>query len=429
MQLSSEHSSIVALCIANLFLIQKVQKSINFAMFEEPQSSDEESPVQDGDCCDLKELRRVFVSELKASSEIAASLKRTCGLHLSLSNDARKLSVGLSQKTVQLYQIGTDGSLVLDQADFATYKSSIRGVKFFHSDPNSLMICTEKGEVIFYDLRSNKTIYTFEDSSEGIQKTLTAFDINQNDRVLCASTDVQKNGDSFLLFFDIRERKYLGSYWECHSEDITNVRFHPTNPDLLASGSVDGLINVFDISHPNEDDAMKYCFNVEDSIERLNWHKNSNNKDSVSCITTTNNFHLYDVEDQELEVEFDRIKITEFIKRKSSIDCNVVNIHNSGSSFILLAGSNYNRGECLRSLKYDNKSFQPHQNFLNNRQIIRDSIYNEKENFLITTGEGGLITMWRCGDVETDQHVAEYDSNVKRKTKLKLKTGHRANPY
>ncbi|XP_065087940.1 WD repeat-containing protein 89 [Ochlerotatus camptorhynchus] len=398
-------------------------------MFEEdPQSSDEECPVPDADSCDAKELKLLFEQHIKSSSETAASLKRTCGLNLALSNDGRKLAVGLSRKVLQLYDLGTNGELVLCNAEFAKYKSAIKGAKFFGNNPNTLMVCTEEGDVNLYDLRTGNTVHRFDDVSEGPKKTMTAFDINQNDRVMCASTEVQKGGDSFLLFFDIRERSFLGSYWECHSEDVTNVRFHPTNPDLLSSASVDGLINVFDISKPNEDDALQDCFNVENSIESINWHSSPTDKDWISCITTTNDFHLYEVETQEIVVEFDRESITEYTKRTSSMDCNVINTHNDGSAgFFLLAGSNYNKGECLRSLRYDNKHFLPHRNFLHNKQIIRASVYNEKEHCLITTGESGLITVWRSAESTPAQ--AEFDTSASKNLKQKLHISHRNKPY
>lgn len=403
---------------------------INSNMFEDPQSSDEELPVPDADSCDSQELQRLFRINVQPSCEIATSLKRTCGLKLSLSCDASKVAVGLSRKQLQIYN-SSNGALTINNDNFAKYNSTIKGVKFFNNDPNLLMLCTEEGTVTMYDLRSgNKTVHTFDDCSEGSKKTMTGFDINQNDRILCASTDVQKSGDSFLLFFDIRERKYLGCYWECHSEDITHVKFHPKNPDLLTSGSVDGLINVFDISESTEDDAMQYCMNVENPIEALNWHSSPTDADWISCITTTNDFHLYDVETQDPVVTFDRQAITQCVKRTSSIDCNVINAFNDADGkLFLLAGSNYNKGECLRSLQYqhDNKCFLPHGNYLHNKQIVRSSVYNEKENCLITTGESGLVTVWRCE--AADPQCEEYEISASKSLKQKLHVSKRTKPY
>ncbi|XP_058456197.1 WD repeat-containing protein 89 isoform X2 [Malaya genurostris] len=398
-------------------------------MFEDPQSSDEECPIPDNNSCNEEEIKKLFKSAFFKCSEKAISLKRTCGLHLSLSNDGQKLAVGLSRKELLLYQLSANGELTQDQIYSAKYSCAIKGVKFFNNDNNLLMSCTEDGTVTLHDLRLANSVTTYEDRSEGPKKTSTAFDINQSDRVLCVSTDVQKNGDSFLLFYDIREREYMGSYWECHSEDITHVRFHPTNPDLFASGSVDGLINVFDISQPNEDDALQYCFNIHNAIETFNWHQSPQKKDWISCITTTNDFHLYDVASQNQEAVCSRQSITAAIRRTSSIDCNLIETHNDSSGFFLLAGSNYNSGECLRSLRYDSKCFTPHINFMHNKQIVRASVYNEKERCLITTGEGGLITVWRYIEASEFGNGNEMESNVSKTMKQNMHTEHRSRPY
>uniref|UniRef100_A0A182R049 WD repeat-containing protein 89 n=1 Tax=Anopheles farauti TaxID=69004 RepID=A0A182R049_9DIPT len=398
-------------------------------MYEDPQSSDEESPVPDTDTCSSKELEQLFQQELSPGFEVAASLKRTCGLHLSQSCDYSKLAVALSRKELQVYHVGEGGDLVLANGSLGRYESSIRGVKFFNGDPNSLVCCTEAGDIYQYDLRSGSEVYRFEDTSEGRKKTMTSCDINRNDRVLCASTEVQKNGDSYLLFFDVRERAYLGCYWECHSEDITHVRFHPTDPDLFASASVDGLTNVFDISKLTEDDAMQYCFNAETSIDSINWHTDPTGRDLVACVTTTNDLHLYDVKSQDQIALFDREEITKSLRRSSSIDCNVVATHNDANgSFFVLAGSNFNRGsECLRTLKYDNKCLLPYRSFGGNRQIVRASVYNERDQYLIATGEAGLITLWKCLDVSSNPSNGV--NSASKSLKQKLHVSHRAKPY
>ncbi|XP_055531641.1 WD repeat-containing protein 89 [Wyeomyia smithii] len=390
-------------------------------MFDDPDSSEEESPFPDNDSCEINVLKQLFKTNNHKSYEISSSSSRACGLHLSLSNDSSSLAVGLSKKQVQIYHMSTNGELTLNNTHCSN--SAVRGVRFFNENSNLFMTCWIDGTVTLFDSRVNKPVTTFEDCSEGAKKTTTSFDINQNDRVICASTDIQESGDSFLLFYDVRERAFLGSYWECHSEDITNVRFHPTNPDLLASSSVDGLVNVFDISQSCEDDALQYCFNVENSVETFSWHSSPTKKDWISCITTTNDFHLFDVENQDHEVMFSREQITSLIQRTSPIDCNVVAAHNDEpSGFFLLAGSNYNKGECLRTLKYDNECFSPHLNLQHNNQIVRASIYNEKEKYLITTGEGGLITVWRCEIHEE----TESSKATKRKSHI---TGYRKKPY
>lgn len=56
----------------------------------------------------------------------------------------------------------------------------------------------------------------------GKSKTFNCFDVSSNDRLLTAGTDLF-DGDAFLLFWDLRNPKMLGGYWESHTDDITDV--------------------------------------------------------------------------------------------------------------------------------------------------------------------------------------------------------------
>lgn len=52
-------------------------------------------------------------------------------------------------------------------------------------------------------------------------------------------------------------------------DDVTRLSFHPNKRDILASGSVDGLINIFDLTQPTEDMALRYSLNTESSVVSL----------------------------------------------------------------------------------------------------------------------------------------------------------------
>jgi len=104
---------------------------------------------------------------------------------------------------------------------------------------------------------------------------MSCFDINCNERLIAAGTE-HIGGDAFILFWDIRYGKkkisslpssnFLGGYWESHTDDITWLAFHPTKEDILASGSTDGLMNVFDLKQSSEDQALTYSLNTESSV-------------------------------------------------------------------------------------------------------------------------------------------------------------------
>lgn len=217
----------------------------------------------------------------------------------------------------------------------------------------------------------------------------------------------------------------MGGFFESHQEEVTDVKFHPTDPDLLISGSTDGLINVFDCKKENEDDALKYSLNTEDSVAKLKWHP----QDKVSCISNTNDLYLYDIDSQDLLKKWDRSTITDAIKRKSVIDCNLIDCYNYGADeMMLLATSNYNKGECIRSLKFDDTTLEPVGNFSHNSQIIRASLYNERENLFLTFGENSVISMWKEGSSKNSPEVAS-SKILKEESSMKRKLKKKSNPY
>jgi WD repeat-containing protein 89 len=245
--------------------------------------------------------------------------------------------------------------------------------------------------------------------------------VNANNRLICAGTD-ELNHEVYLLFFDIRERRLMGGFFESHQEEVTDVKFHPTNPDTVASGSTDGLINVFDCKKESEDDALLFSLNTEDSVGKLNWHS----QERLSCITNKSDLHIYDISEQDLLKKWERSSITDSIKRKSVIDCHLIDCFNYGSDeMMFVATSNYNKGECLRTVKFNQTELSPLGNYSNNTQIIRASLYNEKDNLLFTFGEGSVISMWKEGTASDNlpSSSSKEESSIKKKLKKK------SNPY
>lgn len=202
---------------------------------------------------------------------------------------------------------------------------------------------------------------------------------------------------------------------------MIDVKFHPQNQDLLASGSTDGLINVFDCKQETEDDALLYSLNTCDSVQKIKWHQN----DRISCITNTNDLHIYDTKDQNLLKKWERSDLTEAMKRKSVIDFNIIDCYDIGNEMMFLGTSNYNKGECIRSLKFNQSSLTPLANFVGNSQIIRASLYDEKKNIYLTFGENANISVWMKGSEASSSKGQSMKEESSFKKKMKKKT----NPY
>ncbi|GLD47557.1 WD repeat-containing protein 89 [Lates japonicus] len=111
---------------------------------------------------------------------------------------------------------------------------------------------------------------------------------------LCGAEQINEE-DSFLVFWDIRKPGggLLGVYSESHSDDITQVCFHPRDKDRLASGSRDGLVNVFDLSRGAEEEALLATCDSDSSVGSVCW--SGADYTQLLCLSHDEGLHLWDL--------------------------------------------------------------------------------------------------------------------------------------
>ncbi|XP_054739675.1 WD repeat-containing protein 89 [Anastrepha obliqua] len=410
-----------------------------------PNSSDEdsnasESLLGDEDTCSAQELDTLFQIKYKIADESAVSLKKDYVLNLAADRGFTRVVAGLSSAAVHIFDINAERTLQLSTltdipAPISNVPQTISGVRFLDETPNCLLVGSSLGFVSLFDLRAQREQARFEEDivcTQGfsnfggtkgmnVRKVINCFDTNRNGRILCTGTE-QRHGNVFLLFYDIRQCKQLGGYFESHEDDITSLRFHAENPDLLCSGSTDGLINLYDIKESTEFDALLTTINTESSVQKLNWHKNVYEKDLISCITHTNDFHVYIAEEGDEVAKFDRSQITDAAKRTKEANCNVIDAHSlDNGDVFLLTGINENRGEVMRALR-SGKHLLPMADFIGNKQIVRASIFDQKSGVLVTGGESGFVTLWTAQNAAIDgESLASSSSALKHKHKKSKK--------
>ena len=61
-------------------------------------------------------------------------------------------------------------------------------------------------------------------------------------------------------------RKPQLEYVESHTDTVTSLEIHPSLPTLLLSSSTDGLVNIFDTSKPDEEDALYQVINHRSAV-------------------------------------------------------------------------------------------------------------------------------------------------------------------
>ncbi|XP_062850989.1 WD repeat-containing protein 89 [Trichomycterus rosablanca] len=186
--------------------------------------------------------------------------------------------------------------------EYTGHTGSVFGVRFSPSSPDVLFTGSSDGTIRCWDVRQpgSSAVRAFRSKPD---HSYCSFDISCNGSVVCAGTE-QVDEDSFLVFWDARmagdgsgggakKEGLLGVYSESHSDDITAVCFHPTVADRLASGSTDGLVNVFDLSSGEEDDALITTCNCDSSASALCWSGKS--ADQLLCLTHDEGLYLWDL--------------------------------------------------------------------------------------------------------------------------------------
>ncbi|TSV02084.1 WD repeat-containing protein 89 [Bagarius yarrelli] len=182
--------------------------------------------------------------------------------------------------------------------EYQGHTGAVFGVRFCPSSHDLLFTGSSDGLLRCWDVRQpgSSAVRVFGSDPDHVY---CSFDVSCSGSVVCAGTE-QVGDDSFLVFWDSRmtgggakKEGLLGVYSESHNDDITVVRFHPKQADRLASGSTDGLVNVFDLSLGEEDNALVTTCNCESSASTLCW--TGKNQDQLLCLTHDEGLQLWDL--------------------------------------------------------------------------------------------------------------------------------------
>ncbi|XP_059048783.1 WD repeat-containing protein 89 [Achroia grisella] len=342
----------------------------------------------DKDTVESKDLEQIFNKKYSLMCETAVSLKKS---YLNKLSGVKSLqfAVGLSDNSIEVYQL--NNTSLLKVCRLSGHQKTLTEVVFSPKEDHILYSAGQDGLLKMWDTRtSGSCVQEYKDEDEEFTKPYDCMDVSCNGRVMCAGSQVVQD-DAYLVFWDQRNTSPLGGYWNSHTDDISQVKFHKEKTEILATGSLDGLTNVFNIMEQNEDDALLYSLNIENSVEKISWLDAT----QVACVTQSNDLQVWDTDTGDLIRSYSRDKIAKSIKRSKGDDSYLVDTFMSADNTpVLLAGSCAGNGNVLRSVGITEKKLQPNTNFEENKQIVRCCWYEKDSDILVTTGESGVISVW-----------------------------------
>jgi len=136
----------------------------------------------------------------------------------------------------------------------------------------------------------------------------------------------------------------IRSYIDSHTDTVTSLQRHPSHPSLLLSSSTDGLINIFDTSQAEEEDALYQVINHRSAIAHAGFMYPSTN---IYALGTDETVSFYALQSQEEEEEEPSPKVWGDVRE--GLGCEyLVDMHWVGGRPYLAAGKHrYVLIECM----------------------------------------------------------------------------------
>ncbi|NXF88318.1 WDR89 protein, partial [Eubucco bourcierii] len=341
-----------------------------------------------------------------------------------LSESSRSVAVCCSSKSIRVYNRDTLNLL----REYSSHPGILNGVRFAHACDSMLFSACTDGTVKCWDIRlaTQKAVQIFSGYPSNV---FISFDINCNDLIICAGTEKVAK-DTFLVFWDARgitncastTKEPLGVYSESHNDDITRISFHPVEPNLVVSGSTDGLVNVFDINKENEDDALISTCNSDSSVSFIGW--SGKDYKQVYCMTHDEGFCWWDIAQLDTEEPITLLHVLDVRDRvcieNDSLHYLVGGLYHEKADKLFLIGGTFTGNIHLISCATDGLSLVGTLS-RGHSATVRSFCWNLTDESLLTGGEDAQLLLWKPGAVErslTKKTSLKSASSVQRRVRV-----------
>ncbi|KAI1758566.1 WD40-repeat-containing domain protein [Hypoxylon sp. FL1150] len=280
------------------------------------------------------------------------------------------------------------------QVNLLTHHGNITCAKAY--DAGNAIVCTagEDGSVSMWDLRRDSRQAEVARLTDNRVPVLSLACSSAGFSVV-AGTELQDHQASILVW-DVRSTPTPKlHYKEVHSDDVTELNFHPSDHNILLSGSTDGLVNICDTRITDEDEVVIQTFNHDASIH----HAAFLNDTEVFALSHDEKLALYDM----AENHENGVATTDFGDMRNVLGCQyIANVFakSNGAGAVIGAGAHekeafelvyLTKGESWK-LDRDNSVGLPGAH---SSEIVRSFCFYDEAQMVFSAGEDGYIKAWR----------------------------------
>jgi WD40 repeat protein len=363
--------------------------------------------------------------------------KETASSSLRLPKDSyiynfAEVTIDRSDNTCSLAVISSDDSLrifdvnsldLVPDGVFESVHSSVTAIARFASSAYFPLLLTSgrDGFVRGWDTRSgSKAVELAAPNGE----PLSALACDAGLQAVIAGTELERDGpgDVNVYGWDLRvQDKVMLNYAQSHTDTITELGFLPTNgknAGIIFSGSTDGLINVYNSSESDEDEAVLQVINHKSAI-----HHAGLVGDDIYALGTdeTLSFYRQQISDVELEVP-QPVHLGDVRER---LDCNyIIGIVQTYPEASILAAGNYSEhprvdlaplvknGPALSLEWTPDLNEQIRLAGGHGQEVVRDVVVLPIQSVAFTCGEDGMVRVWKESSSNAHELGGGDNSNV-----------------
>ncbi|SAL99228.1 hypothetical protein [Absidia glauca] len=283
-----------------------------------------------------------------------------------------------SDNLIRLYDLAT-----LQPATSLTFhQQRISKIKLFNDQ--FLFSASEDGKLARWDLRTpTAPVQVFD-----YGRPLSAFDVNCNDTMAVVGTlneEVVRAAE--LGFFDTRQTRLIHKFEESHGDDVTEIQCHPTLPSQLISSSTDGLINSYDVTDFDEEEALLAVVNSGSSVNKTGYFGPS--AEYLFCLTHLETFSLHTIEG-DLLCDYGQLKQLDGVD--FAIDCNY---DPNSQRLYLETGSNSGSIGIFHVNIDELQLCQVLQAQGGHTDVVRSLYWNHATQSILSGGEDGIMCAWQ----------------------------------
>ncbi|KAL4871237.1 hypothetical protein BDV12DRAFT_32675 [Aspergillus spectabilis] len=358
------------------------------------------------------------------------TLKEAASSSLSLAEDNYIYSIVPSSRT-EFAAISSDDSLRIFDVNKLNHASLVASNA--HDGVTSLQTYDASNQIVItggrdsklklWDLRNGKNSAVVAVETPNEAPVLSIAGSSETNSIV-AGTELISH-QAIVAFWDVRSpnQPHL-QYVESHNDDVTELQYHPTRHNILLSGSTDGLVNIYDTTITDEDEALVQVIN-HGSVH----HAGFINERTIYALSHDETFSIHPATDPDNEAQ--EPEPVQFGDLRQPLQCEYIAQLCIGSQGpYIAAGNKIDKRLDLIPLVPEPSWHFNEQNIWrlpggHGEEVVRSVYVDEQNQSVFTCGEDGFVRAWRP-EVEQD---GDNSMEMPRPKEKKVKEKARYKPY